>query len=481
MARRFRQYAGLLSRLLLAVSLCLGMPARNAFSASGPEEPLRVVVFRAPDSPRDGGSFTLTLFIDHPRPQDVSVDAPVFPPSLRLERTRVEPRLFPGTAGSSERWTTVEYSFRPASSGEFRIGSFVVRAAGKSAESAPFTLSVGGGAPAAARKSLAWDGAPLQAAVGSSFEIRLIASGFVPDGSLLPGISAPENAILEALAVSEADRLSGTVARFRATLMDSTPFRLPPLTLRLGDGSEVAAPPLAVAAVGAPSGGRVPVALVMRDSPNMPKPARPSFPEESQAAFPGFVRASTAPILESARRDWEKGSYGAAVATLRAAERDSVFGLFIRPTRREAEKSLSLPPSRDEAYAPLVPLAVSALAGAFVFALFGAAALLEAVKRNAVTSRRRRRFMIISAAAALFALASSRLVFAGARKREAVVLSACRSLRVPDPVSAASAEFSEGQAARATSSTGAGEGSWLFVETDDGRSGWIEAVYAHRY
>ncbi|MFA6508696.1 MAG: hypothetical protein WCT14_21535 [Treponemataceae bacterium] len=483
MARRFRQYAGLLSRLLLVATLCFLSAARDVQAESGPEEPLKVILTRAPDSPAVGGSLVITLFVDHPKPAEVSVEAPVFPPSLVVERTRIEPKSFPGTSGKDERWTAVEYSFRISAAGEHRIGQFIVQACGKTARTPPLSITVGGGSPVVPRKSLSWEDVPDAALVGVPFDIRLVAVGFTADVSMSVVVDTPENSILQKSPVSQAETRSGTIARFRLTLLDSMPFRLPAVTLHFPDGSSASAPSLGipVSRASSPSDSQVAAFSASRPSLKTEKAKRLPFPDSAALSVPSLFRRSIAPVLESARVFWEKGDYVSAMTALRAAERDSSFGLFVRPTRREAEKLLLLPLSRDEPFAPFVALVSLVVSAALIALLVGLSLLLELFKLRPVTSVRHRRFMVIYIALAVGSLASARLLYAGAKARESVVLTSCRSLRVPDPVSARSADFSMGQAARTTTWTGKGEGAWLFVELDDGRSGWIEAVHARRY
>jgi hypothetical protein len=138
-------------------------------------------------------------------------------------------------------------------------------------------------------------------------------------------------------------------------------------------------------------------------------------------------------------------------------------------------------PSPNEIFSPFAVLLTFAFAAALTAAFFGFTLLAEFLKRSIVTSTRRRRFTVVCVAAAIALLASSRLAYAASSAGERVILSACRALRVPDPASAPSAEFAEGQAARASARTGKGQDGWLFIELDDGRSGWIEAVHARRY
>lgn len=481
MASRFREYAGLLKIAALSALLCL-LPAPAELRAeSGPEEPLSVVLARSPDQAVSGGSLAITLYVDHPKPAEVAIEPPAFPSAFILERTKVEPRSLPGTGSTGKRWTAVEYVFTVVAAGAHRIGPFVIRAGGKRAATEPLTIPVEDSAPANIPKTLYWKGAPAAVTVGEPFELSLILSGAAAE-SPRPEVSIPENAIFSKLPLSAEDLRAGTAARFRVTLLDSSPFRLPPATLRLPDGTILASAPLAlpVSAARVPAEGAKPSSKA--GGPPVPKQkpaaAPPAFP---RTPYPRLYRPWLEPVYSAARSHWERREYASALAVLRAAERDSPLGFSVRAVRKGAEEALGLVPVHDERYAPFVPLAAIAITGAALAALFGAPLAAAALKRKLVTSARRRRFIIVFLAASISALASFRLLYAAAGARENVILSACSAFRVPDPISARSAEFAEGQAGRSRASIGDGKSGWMYVELEDGRSGWIEAVRARRY
>lgn len=481
MARRFREHAGLLRRTLCAAAALLALAAAAA-AESGPEEALAVAVSSAPEEPAADGPFTLTLLVGHPSPAEVVVQAPAFPASFRLERTRVEPRLLPGSGGRDERWTAVEYAFRLTAPGEFRLGRFSVRAAEKRAATEELVVRVSGGEPLPAPASLRWEGVPAALRVGEAAELALVLSGAIAEAGTQAAVAVPENAVFRALPVPEADRRRGTVARFRLTPLESGAFRLPEASLRAG-GAVLRAPSrtVPVSAAGAPAGKTaVPAAAAARRSVRAAAVPSAAFPEASPAV-PRLLRPALDGVLGIARDSWNLGDRVSSLAVLRAAERDSSLGLLVRPVRKAAEAALGLAPGRDEPFAPFTALA-ALLAVSLAAALGGALSLLPGLlKGRGVTSSARRRFTLVGVAAALALLSAGRLLYAGSRAGESVVLSDCSSLRVPDPASARSAAFSAGQSARVAVRAADEAGEWLFVEAEDGRSGWVRSADARRY
>ena len=482
MANRFRKQSGLLRTAIRGTMLCFALLSATVYAESGPDEPLSVILSRSPDQPIVGGLLSITLLVDHPRPADVEVTPPPFPGGLALTRTKKEPKSLPGGGPTGKRWTSVEYEFTVASSGEYRIGPFVVQAAGKSASTAPMAVAVSAAAPVRAQRTLAWTGTPEKAPIGEPFELSLIVSGGPAPDAARPVVAIPENAIFGSLPVSDADLREGKVARFRVTLLDGPALHIAPATLRLPDGSMLKTAALSVPA----SALRVPAEAPKKSAGPTERRAAVKAAGVTEVAFPEsrqprLLRSWLERLYAPAREHWDRRDYVAALAVLRAAERDAALGFEVREVRKKAETALGLFPSLEEPYAPFLPLLSLALISAAVAALFGVPLLARILRRDFVTSVFRRRFIVVLVAVSIFGLAVGRLLFAAVGAREGVILSSCRAFRVPDPAAAGSADFAEGQAGRARASTGEGDGSWLYVELEDGRSGWIEAVHARRY
>lgn len=485
MVGRIREHARLL--IGTAAALCCVLAAPFPASAeSGPEEALAVILTQEPDVPVLGRPFTLALLVDHPAAAEVRVDPPPFPAALRPDRVRAAPRAVPGFSGGSERWTAVEYVFTVAASGSIEIGPFSVEAGGKRAETEPLTLIIAENGESSVAAALRWsadDAAERALRAGRPAEVRLILSGAEGAEAFRSDAAAPERAALEALPIDAALRLAGVVGRYRLIPLESGSLRLPPVELRLKDGRSLRSPPLvlAAAAPGAaaaepassrPAGREVPERTASFTAPAFPKAAALPFP---------FLRARLESLLAPARERWAAGDYVSALAFLRAAERDDPLGMAVEETRAAAERSLSLGAGFDEPYAPRVPFAIAALlASLFWLPVFlGAAAAL--IRKKPVTSAGARRFLIAAAALVLTVFCALRPLYAGLRARGYALLSACYTLRVPDGESARSASFQAGQSVRTVERARSGGIDWLFVEAEDGRSGWVEAARARRY
>lgn len=480
MESRVREHPGLLRPLVCCLALLSAGAALGA--QAGPEEPLEVSLELSAASVEAGGSATLSLLVRHPNPTEVAVFPGRFPDAVVVQRIRTEPRSLPSPSGAEERWTRVEYSLRILEAGTFTLGPFGISAAGRTAVAGPVTIvSAPGRAEAAPLRTLSWSGVPERARPGVPFECSLVASGFVPaEEAEAP---APEDAVFESLPVSDPDRQGGVVARFRVTALGARSLTLPEASVADRAGGRVAARPVSVP-LNAPAGAAEGLSA---EGPQGPSPqvrtADPSsVPADLAEILAGRIPRAVAAIHRRALADasaaWVVRDYVSALAVLRAAERDSVLGPALAPARRAAERSLSLSDATAEPWAPGT-LAV----GAAVCGLLAGLVALFAVRgkrrffSSDVTSAHRRRFFASTAACAAFLSLAAAIAFTRLTAAPGVVLSACGSYRVPDPGSAKSASFAEGQAAREL----ARAGDWLYVETGDGRFGWIEAVRARRY
>jgi len=480
MESRGRGHPGLLRTLVFCLALLSAGAPLGA--QTGPEEPLEVSLELSASSVEAGGSVTLSLLVRHPNPTEVAVFPGRFPAAVVVQRIRTEPRSLPAPSGAEERWTRVEYSLRVLEAGTFVLGPFGISAAGNTAVAAPVTIvAAPGRAETAPLRTLVWTGIPARARPGVPFECSLVASGFVPaENAEAP---APEDAVFEPLPISSQDRQGGVVARFRVTPLGSRNLTLPEASIADRAGGRVAARPVSLP-LDASDGG--PIASLAEGPPDQRSPARradPAFVPDDLAEvlaerIPRFVASIHRRSLTEASAAWSVRDYVSALSVLRAAERDSVLGPALASARRAAERTLSLSDATAE---PWTPLALAA--GAAACGLLAGIAALSAIRGKGrlfssdVTSAHRRRFISSIAACAVFLSIAAVVAFTRLTAAPGVVLSACESYRVPDPESARSASFAEGQAAREL----ARAGDWLYVETGDGRFGWIEAFRARHY
>jgi hypothetical protein len=200
-------------------------------------------------------------------------------------------------------------------------------------------------------------------------------------------------------------------------------------------------------------------------------------------------------IIAAVRLLWEEGLRPQALAEIRRYERDSFAGPFLVSTRREMEQALGLIFTSDENWRPLrIPLLAWALLGFLALSVATAVFIVrlrntssikntDAYRSGApVTSRRRRGFRsviaLVFSVGVIFVLlevawgrVSMRALTQAGRT---AVLSGTAAFRIPDTQGTVNAWFDEGQLVI----LGAHNPHWRYVQSPDGRSGWVpqEAV-----
>jgi hypothetical protein len=220
--------------LLLFVAPLFPPPFPPVLGAQSPPE-LRLQVESFPENPVSGGSWTLILLVDHPRPQELEVRPPPFPPGLILEARRREPRLV-----GDERWTALEYRFTLQGSGRLDLGPFEITGPRSAARSAPLSLDIPAPAKTGERRfQLVWEYIPSRLAAGEAVEFSLGIPGWdtrrpMPAAALLLP-PTPPGCILEALELRPGDAEAGRVLRLRLISLSGGRFTLPRRTVRVGD------------------------------------------------------------------------------------------------------------------------------------------------------------------------------------------------------------------------------------------------------
>lgn len=486
--RGFRR--GLLSFLAGMAILVARPPVLRGIS--GPEEVLTVLVKTESGELRIGVSWSLSLLVDHPNPAEVTVRPPEFPEHLILDRIRISVAVVAGASGRDERWTEFRYFLTPRRTGRFVLGSFEVVTPEKRALTPAMTLSALGDqeVPPVYEPVLRWLDLPAVLIPGRGAEILLSVEGGDPGVDYAAAAAAAalvvgEGTLAELRPLKAADAARGGVLRVRLIPLMGTRSPLPSVTLQV-KGRRISSPPLtlpvaASAAEGVPeeAAKAVPKAVVLAAARGQSQVPQGVTVGTRQGAAPGWPEAlpdhpdRRLPGLGSAYRDairlarsrWDAGDFGAALAGLRAAERDSLWGWTLRPLRRALESALGLSPGPDELLAP-VSLLLSAAAVSVAAWLF--------FRKSAAGSY----FFAALALASILYLAAARLDARGNLGRgRGVVLLDCESFKVPDPAGAPAASFSQGQYGRIRIETGP----WSFVETQDGQAGWIAGASAIRY
>jgi len=476
------------------------------------DQPLRVILGTAPDTLVSGGSLLVTILVEYPQAAEVSCLPPAFPQALVLRGVRLEPELVPGVSGA-ERWTRLEYQFDLREAGNYLLGSFAIKAGSRTAETAVMDLAILPASTTQAEPVLYWSNVPASFTAGTPIILELRASGFALQDDPVIEADVPENALLESLKPKEGDgHRNGSalvVARFRLTPLAAGLLRLPQASIRTANGDRVRIRPaefsrtyrvgVAPSSTADPRGaGTVPSLASKPGDPAMgnlePDPEEPKFPEAGFASIlPAFMRASAEAAVAESRQAWARHDYPTALSILRKTERDTIAGWTVRSLRAGSEQVLGLPAAFDEPYSPRIPLVVLACAavlvavGAIFFPLkrhFTGNRADQAAdpgctggKKDSVTIFRSRGFFVASLCACIALAAMMRLAYAGVAAGQRVVLVPYTAFRVPDPQSVPVASFTGGECVR----SGSRAGMWLYVESVDGRAGWIDSGFARKY
>jgi hypothetical protein len=448
-----------IAALLFALRLTAFLSAQEA---GGPQ----VLVQTVPDVPVTGEPWALTLLINHPEPDEVTVMAPPFTGSLFLDQVLKGPRMVHPASGQAlaeqpagtdaaeakqpeaafERWTAMEYRFMPQSPGPVTLDAFTVITPHGRTQTAPLSLDAQQAKNSAESRQyrLAWEGgsAGLTAGAAATLGLRI---GKPASGLPLPGPeffmpAVPPGVILESMRLSPADQAAGLVLKLRLIPLNAAPVALSARTLTRGnDRFEIPALRIPVA----PAAKRGPAAA--GDTPGLPDeqpgtdgaatPSAMPFPEwgtaisRHTALFTQF-QSDCENVYRAAKNLWERGSRANALAELRRSERDHAAGPLFAELRREAERGLGLLNTGDEKRRGFLP------------ALFGA-------------------------------------------KNRSGVLQETAVRRIPDPAGEAIARFREGQPVLVPPDKQNGtkgdtverHGAWIRVIAHDGSgaSGWIPA------
>ncbi|MDR2178229.1 MAG: hypothetical protein LBP20_09360 [Treponema sp.] len=346
-----RVRGGLLAILLGFRAACFG-PAAFAQTTPG------VTGEASPASITAGSSWTITLLVDHPSPEDIEVRPPPLPQGLSLDQLRIEPRVIQPDSPDQEtrHWTALQYRFLARNPGRIELGPFEVQVNGASALSPAFSLTVR--SPASQGPRIFWRNLPKTLTAGEEALLVLCLEGGIrPDpstqGPSLPPV--PAMTIMEVLDPEGENELLS----LRVIPLEGPFFSLPAFPFQMKTGT-VQVPAL-----------RIPVVPAPAKEPASPDKAEPAAPAEGmdkagRAGYPPFPRSvrtrdgifagAGRAIQEQSRALWEEGRIVEALAELRRNERDHPAGLSLVELRRDLEQSLGLQAEPDETYSPRVLL-----------------------------------------------------------------------------------------------------------------------------
>jgi len=478
------------------------LPVALAVSQEEPSLALRIE--SAPATLEVNGEWTLAILVNRPSPYDIYIVPPPFPPSMELQMIRMEGRSIQG-----QRWTSAEYSFLLLEEGNVLLEPFMVSSGEKRAQTGFIELNIlpAGGIPASYNPIFRWALPLPDVYSGERGELFLELYDWDRQKQAPAGIfqgRAPRNAILnEALLGGAAARTAAHEAgvyRYAISIipLDETPVTLASFVFHSGGFSlnvpEITVPVLPPRRTAAPPPPPEPSPPQTNQAANTAAP--PPFPQIRQSVFP-LVQGTYSRAIAGARHLWESGQHAQALAEIRRAERDSLSGPLVVAARREMEQALGLAYSADETWRPLrIPRIARILAG--LLAATAALFIVLAYRKPAiasdsrdshateneepaadvsVTSRRRSGFravimlFFVGLAIALLPFGSAPGNASGRASAHGstAVLEGTAAYRIPDTQAAVNAQFDEGQFVI----IGASTPDWRYVQTPDGRSGWV--------
>jgi hypothetical protein len=437
----------------------------------------------APERPVLGGSWRVSILVDHPIPDEVTVIPPDLPPSLSFAQSRKETRFVRTSPEEGTRWTLVEFLFVPQSPGDIVLEPFEALVGGSRVLTPAARTTVRAGEGEEYHPRLAWDAPPRVLAIGEAAELTLRVLDGDPQRPLrrLPlSVGVPAEALLEEIPLTGEESDQGLALRLRIIPLEGSRVSLGPfairfetLTLEAPAISIALAPPLVPAPLQA-AAGALPVEAGDAAFDGPP----PAFPDIREEPFPLF-RSSFHKTLDKARDYWRQVRYAEALGELRRGERDLLSGPALVSTRRAAEEILGLPLTEDETWRPrncfvaLIILSFCLLPPTIALPLRTRRG--DSGKRGIIVLFFRGYAIVVFALIALMgfgiaALAGSSGGLEGKRPgNAAVALRSCAAYRVPDSRGAISARWMEGQPVRALS---ASDG-WAYAESSGGDAGWV--------
>ncbi|MDR3123950.1 MAG: hypothetical protein LBU16_09270, partial [Treponema sp.] len=319
-------------------------------------EGIAVMLESSPERPVPGGSWRVSILVDHPIPDEVTVIPPELPPSLTFAQSRKETRFVRTSPEGGTRWTLVEFLFVPHRAGDIVLEPFEALVGGVRVLTPAARTTVSAGAGKDYHPRLAWDLPPRILAIGEAAELALRVLDGDPQKPLrrLPlRIPVPLGALLEEIPLSGEESDQGLALRLRVIPLEGTRMSLGPFPLRF-ETLTLEAPALSIALSPPPPVLPAPVAAGAAEGAVFDQPppgAPPAFPKVRGEPFPLF-RNSHRETLDKARDYWRQARYAEALGELRRGERDLLSGPALASTRRAAEKLLGLPLTEDEQWRP---------------------------------------------------------------------------------------------------------------------------------
>jgi len=479
--------ANLIFRVTLIVFLLIPFLFLHAQEDTDTEEivDLSPQVFTSvnPETPITGRPVTISLIIDYPVPEEVTVIAPPFANSLTLDRIVKTPRVT-----GTQVLTVVEYRFIPTRSGRVVLESFTVVCPLGVKETGSFVLNIRteGDEPIILTPRLVWEGAPRQIAVGDRITLVLRASGWnsrrPPPEFFMPPV--PQGVILALLPLSEQERAGGIAVKLTLIPLNSGDFRLTARTLRHESADEnvvFSIPALNIQITGPPAVQPPPPDENISGGDSAEN-LTSSFPEfnltaPDKSGIREIHRRQCEDIYNTAKEFWDSGLFAKSLALLRRSERDHPAGSLLQPIRRQAEENLGIFHTENESRQRRKLLSALFSFILFIVIITPFVCLHLIKKRNSGVSRMKMVLLcaIVFAAAVSFffyRLADTRIVFHGKGNLRGVTKET-PVRRMADIEGEGVSNFREGQPVVVLLHSS----SWVYVRANDASalSGWIPA------
>ncbi|MHB9292108.1 hypothetical protein Holit_01196 [Hollandina sp. SP2] len=435
-----------------------------------------------PESPQVHTTWIVALLVDHPAPGEVTVQPPPLPESLTVESIRTRPHQARQSLESRKVQTMVEFWFIPRQAGPLTLGSFEVHTPDTRYWTEPRSWYIQGETKKEYQPVCSWLRPPTSLRIGEGGKAVLQLNDWNPrkpwPGTELFLKELPGGALLEAEPLSPEDREQGLVLRLGIIPLDGTEFTLKSRRI-LHEGLSIEIPEL-----------RIP--LIPHRVPPSPSPAvtdpasAASGPKEWSLPLPctapprlPWLQGDYEQALQQIQSLWRQGKIPEALGEMRRNERENLAGPSFALLRREAEQGLGLTPAQDEPWRPrkLYGILLGLSLGIFVFTF--ATVLFRRIRgKKNVTSRIAQGYKgmvwILGTGLLLFALAGMGKLHLGAGQG---VLRATLAYRVPEEAGMVSASFSEGEPVQIRSVADF----WVYVESFDGRLGWVPRDKLIRY
>jgi len=427
-----------------------------------------------------GAPWTLTIYVNHGVPDEVTVVIPAFAPSLFLDRIVKTPGM-----KDAQVQTVIEFRFIPNSPGRFFIEPFTVITPHGIAETVRYILDVRNisAEPGLLTPRIVWEGYPPRMAAGERTVIILritgrdLSSRLPPPDFFMPEI--PRGAILIPSPLSAEEKENGCVIKLSLIPLETGDFVLPARLLQY-ENIVFQIPSLNIN-ITSPIDRMPPRSGIQAGRQNDLSAVETSaaeiiqFPDINLIIFDSGIsksrRRQCESIYNKANYLWDNGFHAQALAELRRNERYHPAGGVLRPIRQEAEKNIGFFNTGNESRVRQLMLLI--LTFSFLALVIISIFVCFFIKRGMFVKRASLICAVIFAAAGIFCFFryfDSNALFSGSRFG---VTNETPVRRTADYEGEELFRFREGQPVLIMLNSGA----WVYVRANDaeGKSGWLPA------